>query len=92
MRFHLALARAAHNEILFNAVQLLRNLMAQWLLLNLRVPQTPAKVLQQHEAIYAAIRHRDPAGARAQMLQHLTEMGHLLIKVVETNHRDPRLT
>jgi GntR family transcriptional repressor for pyruvate dehydrogenase complex len=92
MRFHLALARAAHNEILFNAVQLLRNLMAQWLLLNLRVPQTPAKVLQQHEAIYTAIRHRDPAGARTEMLQHLTEMGQLLIKVVETNHHDPLLT
>ncbi len=89
MRFHLAMAKAAHNEILFNAVQLLRNLMGQWLLLKLRMPDTSARVLQQHEAIYAAIRHRDPARARVEMLQHLTEMGHLLIKVVETTHQEP---
>jgi GntR family transcriptional repressor for pyruvate dehydrogenase complex len=89
MRFHLALAKAAHNEILFNAVQLLRNLMGQWLLLKLRMPEAPVRVLQQHEAIYQAIRHRDPMRARAEMLQHLTEMGHLLIKVVETSHHEP---
>ena len=89
MRFHLAMAKAAHNDILFNAVQLLRNLLAQWLLLNLRMPQTSLKVLQQHETIYAAIRHRDPSRARMEMLHHLTEMGQLLIQVVEKNHQDP---
>jgi len=88
LRFHLALARAAHNEILFNAVQLLRNLMAQWLLMKLRLPQAAARVLKQHEGIYAAVRVRDAVSARAEMLQHLTEMGHLLIKVVETSHHD----
>jgi GntR family transcriptional repressor for pyruvate dehydrogenase complex len=95
MRFHLALAKAAHNEILFNAVQLLRNLMAQWILIKLRMPQACAKVLEQHEAIYMAVRHRDPMRARAEMLQHLTEMGQLLMKVVENNHQDsfaPRAT
>jgi GntR family transcriptional repressor for pyruvate dehydrogenase complex len=89
MRFHLAMAKAAHNEILFNAVQLLRNLMGHWLLLKLRMPQASVKVLQQHEAIYAAIRHRDSLRARAEMLQHLTEMGQLLIQAVETNQLDP---
>ena len=88
LRFHLALARAAHNEILFNAVQLLRNLMAQWLLMKLRMPQAAARVLKQHEGIYAAVRLRDSGGARMEMLQHLTEMGHLLIKLVETSHHD----
>ena len=91
MRFHLAMAKAAHNEILFNAVQLLRNLMGQWLLLKLRMPQASVKVLQQHEAIYTAIRHRDPLRARAEMLQHLTEMGQLLIQVVATNHPETPL-
>ena len=88
LRFHLALARAAHNEILFNAVQLLRNLMAQWLLMKLRLPAAASRVLQQHEVIFAAVRHRDSGSARTEMLQHLTEMGHLLIKVVETSHHD----
>jgi GntR family transcriptional repressor for pyruvate dehydrogenase complex len=91
LRFHLAMAKAAHNEILFNAVQLLRNLMGQWLLLKLRMPQASIKVLQQHESIYVAIRHRDPLRARAEMLQHLTEMGQLLIQVVATNHPETSL-
>jgi GntR family transcriptional regulator, transcriptional repressor for pyruvate dehydrogenase complex len=89
IRFHLALAKAAHNKVLFNAVQLLRNLLGQWLLLKLRMPEAPVRVLQQHEAIYTAIRHRDPSRARAEMLQHLSEMGHLLIKVVESSHHEP---
>jgi GntR family transcriptional repressor for pyruvate dehydrogenase complex len=91
LRFHLAMAKAAHNEILFNAVPLLRNLMGQWLLLKLRMPQASIKVLQQHESIYVAIRHRDPLRARAEMLQHLTEMGQLLIQVVATNHSEASL-
>jgi GntR family transcriptional repressor for pyruvate dehydrogenase complex len=87
LRFHLALARAAHNEILLNAVQLLRNLMAQWLLMKLRMPEAAHRVLQQHEDIYAAVSIRDSVSARFAMQQHLTEMGQLPIKVVETTHR-----
>src|SRR5882757_3099330 len=41
LAFHLAIARAAHNEVLRNAVQLLRNLMKQWLMLKLLIPQVP---------------------------------------------------
>ncbi len=91
MRFHLALARAAHNETLFNAVQLLRNLMRQWLLLKLQVPEAAARVLQQHERIYSAVQHKQSARARAEMIDHLTEMGNLLIQVVETSHHDSRV-
>src|SRR5436305_9567599 len=56
MQFHLAIARAAHNEVLRNAVQLLRNLLRQWLVLKLLMPAVPAKVLKQHQAICRAIR------------------------------------
>lgn len=86
MRFHLALARAAHNEVLFNAVQLLRNLMRQWVLVKLQLPGHAAKVLQQHERIYSAIQHRDSARARLEMTEHLTGTGQLLIQVVEASH------
>lgn len=84
LRFHLALAKAAHNNILFNAVHLLRNLLREWLLLNLRSPHMVTRVLEQHEAIYIAVRHRDPAGARSAMLTHLTEMGQSVMKAVES--------
>src|SRR3954465_2059701 len=67
MQFHLAVARAAHNEVMRNAVQLLRNLLRQWLLLNLLIPQVPANVLRQHDAVFGAIKAGDKAGARAAM-------------------------
>src|SRR5579863_316732 len=45
MAFHLGIAEAAHNEVLRNAVQLLRNLLRQWLVLKLLMPTVPSKVL-----------------------------------------------
>jgi GntR family transcriptional repressor for pyruvate dehydrogenase complex len=83
MKFHLAMARASHNEVLRNAVQLLRNLMKHWLLLKLKIPSAAAMVLQQHEAICSAVRYRDAALARSLMSEHLSQMGRLLIDVVD---------
>ncbi len=83
MAFHLAIADAAHNEVLGNAVQLLRNLMRQWIYLKLLIPDVPAKVLKRHEAIYSAIRRRDPETARSAMRKHLDETAALVFKIVE---------
>jgi GntR family transcriptional regulator, transcriptional repressor for pyruvate dehydrogenase complex len=82
MRFHLAVARAAHNEVMRNAVQLLRNLLRQWLLLKLLIPQVPGKVLQQHDAVFRAIKARDREAARAAMARHLEKTAQLVTEVV----------
>ncbi len=83
MAFHLAIARGAHNEVLRNAVQLLRNLMKQWLMLKLLIPQVPGKVLKQHEAIFQAIKERNGDAARAAMWAHLEETAELVAQVVK---------
>jgi GntR family transcriptional repressor for pyruvate dehydrogenase complex len=90
MAFHLAVAEAAHNEVLRNAVQLLRNLMRQWLVLKLLIPQVPAKVLKQHETIYRAIRARDAAAARSAMWTHLEETAELVAQVMQKRSRTRR--
>ena len=82
MAFHLAIASAAHNEVLRNAVQLLRNLMRQWIYLKLMIPAVPARVLQQHQQIAAAILRRDSAAASAAMEEHLAETTHLVLDIV----------
>lgn len=82
LRFHIAIAEAAHNQVLLNSVQLLRNLMKQWILLKLQIPGAAAQVLVQHEAILGAIRLRDSDLARAEMSKHLGTMGKLLIEAV----------
>lgn len=83
MAFHLAIAEAAHNEVLCNAVQLLRNLLRRWLILKLLIPAVPSKVLKQHEAIYKAIKARDADAAREAMWGHLEDTAQLLQQVVQ---------
>ncbi|MGP8243142.1 MAG: FadR/GntR family transcriptional regulator [Bryobacteraceae bacterium] len=83
MRFHVAIAEAAHNPILSNADQLVRNLVKQWILLKHKIPGEPAKSLRQHERIYDAVVHRDPAGAREAMRKHIATSGRIVIELVD---------
>lgn len=90
MRFHLAVAQAAHNGVLQNAVQLLRNLMRHWIHLKLMIPDVPAQVLKQHVAIFEAIRSRDPEAARGAMYKHLDDTVRLVTQVMQQrNHPGP---
>jgi len=82
MAFHIAIASSAHNEVLSNAVQLLRNLQRQWISLKLQLPHVPAQVIKEHGEIYAAIRNRDSAKAREAMELHLQNTGKLVEQVV----------
>jgi len=91
MAFHLAIADAAHNQVLRNAVQLLRNLIRQWIVLKLMIPNVPAKVLKQHEKIFKAIRARDAAGARRAMWDHLEQTTYLVTQVVQKKSRPRRM-
>jgi GntR family transcriptional repressor for pyruvate dehydrogenase complex len=83
MSFHLAVAAAAHNEVLRNAVQLLRNITRQWLKYKVQMPNVAAAVLKRHEAVYRAIASRKPKAARLAMRRHLEETQQLVIQVVE---------
>jgi GntR family transcriptional repressor for pyruvate dehydrogenase complex len=83
MSFHLAIAAAAHNEVLRNAVQLLRNITRQWLKYKVQMPNVAGSVLKRHEAVYRAIASRKPKAARLAMRKHLEETQQLVIQVVE---------
>jgi GntR family transcriptional repressor for pyruvate dehydrogenase complex len=87
MAFHLALASAAENTVLANAVQLLRNLMRQWLHYKVLIPDVPAKVLRRHAAIYRAIQQRSPNSARREMRLHLEETMELVAFVVKQHEK-----
>ena len=71
MKFHMGIAVASHNQLLLNAVQMIRSLMQQWMLVTLHVPGVGVKVFAQHEAIVACVRAGDAAGARSAMRSHL---------------------
>ena len=81
MKFHMCLAEAAHNQILLNAVQMIRSLMQQWMLVTLHVPGVGARAFAHHRTIVEAVRARDGRAARDAMRSHLEEMGGLLIRI-----------
>lgn len=74
VNFHLAIGRAAHNRILLNALQLIRNLMQQWISSVLSIPGSGSAALEQHQRILAAIQAKDKTSARAAMQEHLEAM------------------
>lgn len=82
LNFHLSIAAAAHNEVLKNAVQLLRNVMRQWLYYKVLIPNVAPAVLKRHEAIYRAIAAHKSRAARSVMRKHLEETMQLVIQVV----------
>ncbi|HEX4066745.1 MAG TPA: hypothetical protein VHZ09_12040 [Acidobacteriaceae bacterium] len=72
------MAAAAQNTVLANAVQLLRNLMRQWLYY---------KVLKRHAAIHRAVAQHNPAAARKEMRLHLQETMELVAFVVQQHEK-----
>src|SRR3954471_20666426 len=81
LKFHLAIAVAAHNQVLLNAVLMIRNLIQQWMLVTLQVPGITEKVLVQHAGILESIVAKDSKSARDRMRTHLSEMGGLLLEI-----------
>ena len=86
MAFHLAVATAGHNQVLSNAVQLMRNLTRKWIYLKFLVLDVASGVLEQHEEIYQAIRQHRPEAARKAMHHHLEATNVMIAQVIHQSH------
>ena len=75
INFHIAIGEATHNRILLNALQLIRNLMQQWIASALSLNGVAHEAVKQHEQIFSAIVAKDANAARAAMRDHLESMG-----------------
>jgi GntR family transcriptional regulator, transcriptional repressor for pyruvate dehydrogenase complex len=80
VNFHLAIGHAASNVILMNALELIRNLLQQWILAAVAVEGVPAKACAQHKRLFLAIKAHDGAAARKEMRKHLHDMAGFLPK------------
>lgn len=87
MAFHMAVSAGARNGVMRNAVQLLRNLLRQWISYKLLIPDVLQMVLKRHSAIYRAIAARRPNAARNAMRLHLEETMNLVTHVVELREK-----
>jgi len=74
--FHINIARAAHNSLLFSMMTYLSNLLTEKLWINLKekswsIPGRPQKYFEEHTEIFSAIKNKDSKGARKRMYDHL---------------------
>lgn len=74
LAFHIAIAEAAHNRILMNALELIRNLTIQWIREALGTDSVFQQALDQHKEIFFSIAKKQPEKARAAMTEHLEAM------------------
>lgn len=70
-RFHSEIARASQNKAFCIIVELLGELLAESRKATLNIPGQPAKTVQDHWKIFAAIQSGDAAAAEAAMADHL---------------------
>ena len=80
LNFHLALGAAAHNRILINALQLIRNLMSQWIQNAIAKEGVATQVVKQHRDILFAVLRNNQSSARAAMQVHLDSMARVLME------------
>jgi DNA-binding GntR family transcriptional regulator len=69
--FHDALARAARNMVLADVLRNLHERSLRFWFISLQDPAHHRNVLEQHRAIVAALRRRDPDAAEAAMHEHI---------------------
>lgn len=78
-RFHLEIAKASQNKAFSIIVELLAELLAESRQATLSIPGQPAKSVQDHLRIFAAIQSGDKIAAKTAMAEHLTKAQQNLI-------------
>ena len=80
--FHLAIVEASHNAVLLHMMRVMYDMLRRGVLANRRVMFAQATTREalagQHRAIAAAIRSRDPEGAKAAAHAHMDYVGEAL--------------
>ena len=74
--FHMSIAKAAHNNLLFSMMTYLNDLLNERLWINMKektwnLPGYSQKYLKEHTEIFNAIKNKDSKNARKQMYHHL---------------------
>ena len=80
--FHLAIARAARNSVLYHILDTLRHLIHIWIFKTFSEYPDRQSVFDEHAAIVAALEARDPAAARRAMAEHLDAAGARLLSLL----------
>jgi len=78
IRFHVAIARGAHNDVLLDLLETLQYIIRNWIFKSIDEVEGRPSSIHEHVPIYDAIRARDAVRARAAMNEHLEKAGQRL--------------
>jgi GntR family transcriptional repressor for pyruvate dehydrogenase complex len=89
--FHMAIAAGSGNQILAKLLSTIRGLLGQYISQSLQMPNAAQVAYEQHAAILASLRKRNPTKARLEMQKHLGtyQRGFKLIKAAEQDAAAP---
>lgn len=88
--FHAALARSTRNRVVVSLMATLNNLLVESRKLTLKQKGRPAKSIEGHEAVVAALRRRDAEGAAQAMRKHIDQIANLQLHARELPHDSGR--
>ena len=81
--FHAALARSTRNRVVVSLMATLNDLLVESRKLTLKQKGRPAKSIEGHEAVVAALRKRDAEGASRAMYNHIDQIANLQAHAAE---------
>jgi GntR family transcriptional regulator, transcriptional repressor for pyruvate dehydrogenase complex len=88
LEFHLAVAEAAHNRVLYQVLDTLRHIVRVWIARVHIGHASTGQSIAEHDAIYEAIRAHDEDAARKAMEKHLDRASALLEEMISANQQE----
>ena len=85
--FHAVLARATRNRVVMRIMETLNDLLVESRKLTLKQKGRPERSIRGHEAVFAALRRRDPDAAARAMHTHIDEIAALMDGAAGSTHR-----
>jgi GntR family transcriptional repressor for pyruvate dehydrogenase complex len=87
IRFHVAIARGAHNDVLLDLLETLQYIIRHWIVKSIEEFEGRPSSIHEHVPIYGAIRAHDVGRARAAMKEHLEKSGWRLQQTATSSSR-----
>ena len=80
IRFHVAIARGAHNDVLLDLLETLQYIIRHWIVKSIEEFEGRPSSIHEHVPIYDAISAHDGARARTALNEHLENSGWRLLQ------------
>jgi GntR family transcriptional regulator, transcriptional repressor for pyruvate dehydrogenase complex len=87
IRFHVAIARGAHNDVLLDLLETLQHIIRNWIVKSIEEFEGKPSSIHEHVPIYDAIMAHDSVRARAAMSEHLEKSGWRLLQTATSSRQ-----